>query len=113
MSYKIILANGTELDDLELNGNNFIAHYPVTEDIFEHNLTPVEIIDNDPDSEKEFPSMVMTGIHEYMELIRIDHKNESDEWWFILADIPEAEIRYANLMSRVDYIAMMTDVEFD
>lgn len=113
MSYKIILADGSELDDLDINGTNFIAHYPVTKDIFEHNLTPVEIIDNDPDSESSIPMLIHMGIHEYMELVRIDHKEDLGEWWFILMDIPESEIRYANLMSRVDYIAMMTDVEFD
>lgn len=110
MSYKVILADGTVLDDLELNGNNFIAHYPITEEMFEHNLTPVEIVDNDPD-EMDFP-MVMMGTHEYMELIQITHEEDSDEWWFVIVDISESELRYADLMSRVDYIAMMTDVEF-
>ena len=35
--YKITLANGTVLDNLELNGNNYISSRIIENDVFENN----------------------------------------------------------------------------
>ena len=34
-TYSITLADGTVIDDLKLNGNNFISKSPITKEIFE------------------------------------------------------------------------------
>ena len=44
--YNVKLADGTELKDLELNGNNFISDTIIDESIFENNLDKVSIIDS-------------------------------------------------------------------
>ena len=42
-SWKITLADGTKLENLSLNGNNFVSENEITEDIFEGNLLKVKI----------------------------------------------------------------------
>ena len=41
--YKITLADGTELNDLVLNGNNFIAQTEVSDAVFKGNMATVTI----------------------------------------------------------------------
>ena len=41
--YKITLADGTELNDLVLNGNNFIAQMAVDDAVFKDNMATVTI----------------------------------------------------------------------
>ena len=41
--YKITLADGTELNDLVLNGNNFIAQTAVSDAVFKGNMATVTI----------------------------------------------------------------------
>lgn len=41
--YKITLADGTELNDLVLNGNNFIAQTAVDDAVFKDNMATVTI----------------------------------------------------------------------
>ena len=41
--YKITLADGTELNDLVLNGNNFIAQTAVSDAVFKNNMATVTI----------------------------------------------------------------------
>ena len=96
--YKITLSEGTVLDDLYLNGDNFISTSEITEDIFAGNCSPVVI-----ESEN------VNEIHDNMELIQIT-KMDGD-WWFILKDISEEELAKAKMQSDIAYIAMMTNVE--
>lgn len=97
-NYRIILADGTELSDLELNGNNFVSTVPITEDIFENNLSPVTIYENGA-----------ATIHYNMELIQISQLN--GKYLFILRDISEKEMADIKLRADVDFIAMMSDIE--
>ena len=50
--YSIKLTDGTILDSLELNGNNFISDTIIDESIFENNLDKVSIIDNEGNIEE-------------------------------------------------------------
>ena len=50
--YSIKLTDGTILDDLELNGNNFISDTTIEESIFENNLDAISIIDNEGNIEE-------------------------------------------------------------
>ena len=45
--YKITLADGTELENLELNGNNYIAEGVIEDSVFEGNLATVTITDGE------------------------------------------------------------------
>lgn len=96
--YTITLDDGTVIDDLRLNGNNFISQTEINSEIFDGNLAHVVINDGERDE-----------VHENMELIQLINYN--DEYWFILTDIPESEMKQAKLRSDVDYLAMMADIE--
>lgn len=96
--YTVTLADGTVIEDLALNGNNFISKTKIEEEIFEDNCSPVVISDGEN-----------TETHENMELVQITQMGE--EYWFILRDLSADELRNAKIQSDVDYIAMMTGVE--
>lgn len=97
--YKVILADGHIIEDLELNGNNYISRTELTEDIFKNNLAPV-IITGPEELEELHPRMKLIQLMQY-----------GNEYWFILDDISEREISEAKLRADVEYLAMMTDVE--
>lgn len=97
-AWKITLADGTSIDGLKLNGNNFISTTEVAKEMFEDNLSEV-IIEGGDNTEK----------HENMELVQISKMG--DEWWFILRDIPAEELERMALKAQLDYLSMMVDPE--
>lgn len=97
--YQITLADGTTISDLRLNGNNFISKKRIRESVFDGNLSDVVINDGEHDE-----------VHTNMELIQITKMGS--EYWFILADIPKERLEKEQLRADIDYLAMMTDVEF-
>lgn len=92
--YKITLANGTEINNLRLNGNNFISTAPVSADVFRGACSPVIINDGETDE-----------IHENMELVQVTRMGE--EYWFILRDISAEELKQRQLRADVDYLLVM------
>lgn len=73
-TWKITLADGTSLEGLDLNGNNYISATAVTEDTFAGKLTSVTI--EGPDG---------TQTYEDMKLVQIT-KVSAKAYWFILAE---------------------------
>lgn len=107
--YTITLADGTKLENLRLNGNNFIADYKLTEDDFRLKLYQVDI-----ESTDEEPSDIELGRHYNMELLALQSGlpyMEKGEYWFILGEISEDQLRYGQLKADIEYLAMMTDTE--
>lgn len=96
--YKITLADGTEIRNLRLNGNNFISDAPISETIFDGNGSTVIINDGETD---EF--------HENMKLVQITPVG--DEYWFVLRDLTAAELKQIKMQSDIEYVAMMAGVE--
>lgn len=96
--YKITLADGTEIRNLRLNGNNFISDAPISETIFDGNCSAVIINDGETD---EF--------YENMELVQITPVG--DEYWFVLRDLTAAELKQIKMQSDIEYVAMMAGVE--
>ncbi|MCD8119770.1 MAG: hypothetical protein LUE29_09895 [Lachnospiraceae bacterium] len=97
-TYSITLADGTVLDTLSLNGNNFISKTAISADIFESNLSSVTI--NDGETDKTYTNMTLVHLTEY-----------SGEYWFTLRELTSAEIKEMQLYSDLEYLAMMTGVE--
>ena len=96
----ITLADGTKLQNLGINGDNFTANYEITEDVFEYNTSPVTInIDGNVE------------VHEHMEFVQV--MKFGHEWWFILRDLTDAELKQMDINAKIDYIAMMTDVDLE
>lgn len=96
--YKITLANGTEIGNLRLNGNNFISDTPIAATIFDGNCSSVIINDGEKDV-----------LHENMELVQIT--SVGDEHWFVLRDLTVAELEKIKMQSDIEYVAMMAGVE--
>ena len=76
-TYSITLADGTVIDDLKLNGNNFISKSPITKEIFEDCCSPVVISDGETEV-----------VHDNMELVQLT-RSLPFPWmwpriWFIL-----------------------------
>ena len=57
--YKITLADGTELNDLVLNGNNFIAQTAVDDAVFKDNMATVTITNLEDGSTEQIEDGVL------------------------------------------------------
>lgn len=57
--YKITLADGTELENLVLNGNNFIAQTAVDDAVFEGNMASVTITNLEDGSTEQIEDGVL------------------------------------------------------
>lgn len=98
MPYTITLADGTKLENVMVNGDNFIVDYEITVDTFKGNLSSVTI------SGSESPD-VFTGVHPHMELLALQHGEpymQPGEYWFVLGDVPEEELRTRAIESGVN-----------
>lgn len=71
--YTITLTNGTELKDLELNGNNYIAKEVLADSVFEGNLGAVTISDGET-------------TEEHADMVLIQNKEYDGKSWFILGE---------------------------
>ena len=89
---KITLQDGTILDNLELNGNNFISKTEITESMFADNLETVTISDGTNES-----------VQENMKLVQISNMN--DEYWFVLAAKSKQEVENDELRKRLADLA--------
>lgn len=96
--YTITLKDGTQIENLRMNGNNFISQEQINPEIFDGNLGEVTINDGENDE-----------VHENMGLVQVTQMG--DEYWFVLIDVPAYEIANEKLRSDLDYLAMMIDVE--
>ena len=86
--YSITLADGTILDDLKLNGNNYVSQKEIKEEAFQDNLYSVTI----SDGEKE-------EIHTNMELVQL--MEYEGAYWFILRDIPPETLDRMQLQADI------------
>lgn len=98
-TYHIILADGTVLDNLRMNGNTFVAQTPVNPTIFDGNCFGVIISDG-----------VTEETHAYMEYVPTAQP-VAGESWFVLRDISEEELAMMRRDARIEYLAMMTGNE--
>lgn len=97
-NYKVTLADGTVIDNLKLNGNNYISEKELSADMFLGNLGTVTI--NDGEKDVVYENMTLVQLAKY-----------DDEYWFILRTMTKKELQEIKNRSDIDYIAMMTDVE--
>jgi len=77
--YSVKLADGAELANLELNGNNFISDTIIDDAVFENNLGVVTIANEENSAE-------------YRDMKLIQNKVYGTQSWFILAEKTREEI---------------------
>lgn len=78
--YKITLSDGSQIENLELNGNNFIAPKELSDTVFEGKLSTVRIFDLENETEEVHTDMVL-----------ISNRVHGDKSWFILAEKSEEQ----------------------
>ena len=104
--FKVTLADGTSIEELELNGNNFVSKTEVTPEMFDGKLAHVVI--EGPDGAD---GAGLLGEHEHMELIRCQKDDDLGGWAFVLRDIPAEKLEKAKTRGDIEYLAMMMDVD--
>ena len=103
-SWKITLSDGTKLENLGLNGNNFISETKITEKDFKEKLS--KVIFEGKVEEKNFKQECNN-----MELVQIAHYE--DGYYFVLREIPQEELDKLKMQSDIEYIAMMSDIDME
>lgn len=88
-TYKVTLKDGTVIEPLTLNGNNFVSKKEVTPETFEGKLDSV-IIESSDGSKEE---------HKDMELVQA--KKYDDGFYFILRDIDPDELEKRELKKQL------------
>ena len=94
----VILADGTKITDLKMNGNNFVSPMKIDEKIFDSNLSTVTIVEGE--EETTYNNMSLIHCTKY-----------DSEYWFALRELTETELVAIKNRSDIDYIALMCDVE--
>lgn len=102
-TFTMTLADGTEIPNLHLNGNNWVSAEPIYEDQFLGKLGAVSITDGEE-----------TNYYENLKLgSSIQHYDGASAlvtgYYFVLIQITKEEMLYAN----VDYLSMMTGVDLE
>lgn len=103
-TWKITLADGTRLENLRLNGNNFISDTKITADIFNGNLSKVVIegIEDGKETVQEY---------EHMELVQIVHYE--DGYYFVLRELSQDELDKIKTQADIEYLAMMSNIDLE
>lgn len=99
MAYTMTLSDGTKLEGLGLNGNNWISRKKLTEESFAGKLRHVEVTGDED------------YVFEHAELVQV--RKYGSAWWFVLRELGPEEILREKLRSDLDFVAMMTDIELE
>ena len=71
--YTVTLSDGTKIENLSMNGNNFVSKDKITEAMFTDKLSKVIVNDGEKDTE-------------YEKLVLVQVTKMDDEYWFILRE---------------------------
>lgn len=94
-NYTIVLYDGTIIDNLTLNGNNFISPVDVGEDkLTVSNLSRITI----------------NGV-EYTDMLLRNYWQDTDGWHIIISEATPQEKFAEEITAKIDYIAMMEDID--
>lgn len=93
---KMTLADGTILDNLELNANTYVSQEELTEDTFDGNLSTVTVEDSE-------------NVQEYSNCVLEHVRQDGDVWKFVLREMTATEIKENVTDAQVLYTALMTD----
>lgn len=103
-SWKITLSDGTQLENLRLNGNNFISEEKIVEDDFKGKLSKV-IIEGITDGQE------VKQEYQHMELVQIVHNK--DGYYFVLRELSEEELYKIKTQADIEYLAMMANIDLE
>lgn len=87
--YKITLHDGTVLDNLELNGNNFISEKVLDDSVFNGNLDTVTISNGET-------------TETYTDMKLLSNRVDGGKSWFVLGEKAEQEKTMERLVSALN-----------
>ena len=97
--YQITLHDGTVLDELELNGNNFISEKVIDDSVFSGNLDTVTISNGET-------------TETYTDMKLLSNRVDNGKSWFVLGEKTEQEKAMERLVSILNVNAeSITDVQ--
>ena len=97
--YQITLHDGAVLDDLELNGNNFISEKVIDDSVFSGNLDTVTISNGET-------------AETYTDMKLLSNRVDGGKSWFVLGEKTEQEKTMERLVSAFSVNAeSITDVQ--
>ena len=97
--YQITLHDGTVLDELELNGNNFISAQVIDDSVFSGNLDTVTISNGET-------------TETYTDMKLMSNRVDGGKSWFVLSEKTEQEKAMERLVSALSVNAeSITDVQ--
>ena len=100
--YTIVLADGTSLTSIHMDGTTLISREEISEKTFVDNLTSVTFTDGE--NTLEFENLALNYVREEM-------VDDHYEYWFSFRRISEDEMEKARIWAAIDFVAMMSDVE--
>lgn len=95
--YTITLSNGTRIENLVLNGNNYISETIIPDSCFDGGLDTVII--SDGKTEKTYSDMVL-----------LDNRIEDGKSWFILGEKTETQKREEALNKYLEEISSAINI---
>lgn len=110
-TYTLTLSDGSKLENLQLNGNNFLSETEVTPATFAGKLSEVRITASSTPTE---PLPYPETMHD-AELVQITPASEPPDgrWWFILREIPADDLFKAKIRAQLDFLALSTDINLE
>lgn len=96
--YTITLSDGTQISNLDLNGNNFVSKTKVKESDFEGKLQVITVTNGEEE----------TVMHN-CELVQI--VKTGNEYWFVINEMSEEKLTLLQMQANIDFIAAMSDIE--
>lgn len=103
----ITLHDGTKIENLHWNGDNLVSSTKVDESLLtEMNLVTVQIEDDENQS---------TSTLNNARLLHQKYYDNGDEsgWYLSFTEASQLELLQTEMNSKLDYLAMMTDVEME
>lgn len=98
--YTITLADGRVIENLTMNGSNFVSETAVEETMFRNNCSPMTVSDG-----------TNTEIHEHAKLVQV--AVYGGKYYLAFRDISEQELKDEKIRADIDYLAMMTDTDLE
>lgn len=119
-TYTITFADGTKLEGLTLNGDNFVSKDELTPEFFTRNRLEAVLIERDADNnennkdndESENQEIFsedsdLIGVHDHMKFVQVMPFDGA--YWFVLRDLTAAEWKEIELEARLSYLEMMAE----
>jgi len=101
--HSIKLSDGTVLNNLALNGTNYVSEKEIDTSIFIRNCSPITFSDG------EYEETYEHG--EFIQVMDMRDDRVYPGYWLAFRQISDAEHNTLQTRADVDYIAMMTDVD--